>query len=40
MTAVAFLVFLFVALPFLAVRYGAESRPGFVGSPDWRKLDS
>ena len=40
MTVAAFLVFLFVVLPLLAVRYGAESRPGFAGSPDWRKLDS
>jgi len=40
MTPVVFLVFLLVALPILSVRYGAESRPGFGGRPDWRRRDS
>jgi hypothetical protein len=40
MTAAAFLVLLFVVLPLLALRYGAESRPGFATPPDWRGLDS
>jgi hypothetical protein len=40
MTFVALLVLLFVVLPLLSVRYGAESRPGFATRPDWRRLDS
>jgi hypothetical protein len=40
MAPVVFLVFLLVALPLLAVRYGAESRPGFATPPDWRRRDS
>ncbi len=40
MTTVAFLVLLFVLLPFLAVRHGVESRTGFATPPDWRRLDS
>jgi hypothetical protein len=39
-TLAAMLVFLFVVLPILAVRHGAESRPGFATPPDWRRLDS
>jgi len=40
MTIAAILVLLLVVLPILAVRYGAESRPGFATPPDWRRLDS
>jgi hypothetical protein len=40
MTAAAFLALLFVLIPLLSVRHGAESRPGFGTSPDWRRLDS
>jgi hypothetical protein len=39
MTAAALLIFLFVVLPILAVRYGAESRDGF-SRIDWRRLDA
>jgi hypothetical protein len=35
-TTIALTLVLFVLLPVLAVRYGAESRPGFGSSPDWR----
>ena len=40
MTTAALLVLLLVVLPILAVRHGAESRPGFASPPDWRRLDS
>ena len=40
MTAAALLILLFVVLPLVSVRYGAESRPGFANAPDWRRLDS
>ncbi len=39
MTAVAFALVLFVLLPVLALRHGAESRPGFSGRTDWRSLN-
>ena len=40
MLTATLLVLLFVVLPLLAVRHGAESRPGFATPPDWRSLDS
>lgn len=40
MITAAFIVALFVLLPVLALRHGAESRPGFAGSLDWRRLDA
>ena len=33
---IAFALLLFVLLPVLATRYGADSRPDFAGRPDWR----
>ena len=39
MTTVAFLLVLFVLLPVLAVRHGADSRPGFGVRPDWRSFN-
>jgi|tagenome__1003787_1003787.scaffolds.fasta_scaffold18764066_2 hypothetical protein len=38
MVSVAFALVLFVLVPALAVRHGAESRPGFGSRPDWRSL--
>ena len=38
MITVAFALVLFVLLPVLAVRHGADSRPGFGSHPDWRSL--
>ncbi len=35
MTSLAFTIVLFVLLPVLAVRFGAESRSGFGPTPDW-----
>jgi hypothetical protein len=40
MVAAAFILVLFVLLPVLAVRYGAESRTGFGSTPDWRLRNS
>ena len=40
MIIVAFALALFVLLPVLAVRYGAESRAGFGSTPDWRLRNS
>jgi hypothetical protein len=40
MTAAAFILVLFVLLPLLVVRHGAESRTGFASPIDWRRLDS
>jgi len=40
MVTVAFALVLFVLLPVLAVRYGAESRAGFGQTPDWRLRNS
>jgi hypothetical protein len=39
MITVAFALVLFVLLPVLAVRHGAESRPGFDFRPDWRSFN-
>jgi hypothetical protein len=33
------IAFVFVAVSALAVRFGVDSRPGFAGSIDWRRLD-
>jgi hypothetical protein len=40
MTAALFLLILFVVVPALALRHGAESRPGFASPIDWRRIDS
>ena len=40
MIAAAFILVLFVLLPVLAVRRGAESRQGFGRHIDWRRLDA
>jgi hypothetical protein len=39
MTIVGFALLLFIVLPILAVRHGADSRPGFGSHPDWRALN-
>jgi len=40
MTVALFILALFVVLPLLAVRHGAESRSGFASPIDWRRYDS
>jgi hypothetical protein len=40
MTIAAFILVLFVLLPILAVRHGAESRNGFGSHIDWRRIDA
>jgi len=40
MVTAAFILVLFIALPLLAVRHGAESRSGFASPIDWRRYDS
>jgi hypothetical protein len=39
-TVAAFILVLFVLLPFLATRRGTDSRPGFSSPVDWRRIDS
>ena len=39
MVIVGFALLLFIVLPLLAVRHGADSRPGFGSPPDWRPLN-
>jgi hypothetical protein len=39
-TAALFLLILFVVVPALAIRHGAESRTGFASPIDWRRIDS
>jgi len=34
------LTVLFVIVPLVALRFGTESRTGFHGRVDWRRLDS
>jgi hypothetical protein len=40
MILAAFTLVLFVLLPVLAVRHGAESRKGFGSHIDWRRIDA
>ena len=40
MTAALILLILFVVIPALAIRHGAESRAGFASPIDWRRIDS
>jgi hypothetical protein len=40
MTIALFLLILFIVVPALALRHGAESRTGFASPIDWRRIDS
>jgi hypothetical protein len=38
--SVLLLTLVLAVVPAAAIRFGAESRPGFSGRIDWRELDS
>ena len=40
MTSIAFILLLFVLVPALVARHGAESRSGFASPIDWRRIDN
>jgi hypothetical protein len=40
MTIALFLLILFIVIPALSLRHGAESRTGFASPIDWRRIDS